>query len=86
MEKKLSKRIKNAKTKSIIVTDDAFKFLEKYGLNVISLDEDTIKKIIKNALELNIEKIEIITISNNQKIDNKKINIETIVFYEWALI
>ena len=33
---------KNAKTKTIIVTDDAFKFLEKYGLEVISLDEDTV--------------------------------------------
>ena len=52
----------------------------------IDLNSNLLKKIIKNALELNIEKIEIITISNNQKIDNKKINIETIVFYEWALI
>ena len=52
----------------------------------IDLNSNLLKKIIKNALELNIEKIEIITISNNQKIDNKKINIEAIVFYEWALI
>src|SRR5574344_2100098 len=52
----------------------------------ITLNSNLLKKIIKTALELNIEKIEIITISNNQKIDNKKINIEAIVFYEWALI
>ena len=44
---------KNAKTKSIIVTDDAFKFLEKYGLTVISLDEDTVdQKSILEAKEL----------------------------------
>lgn len=52
----------------------------------ITLNSNLLKKIIKTALELNIEKIEIITISNNQKIDNKNIHIETIVFYEWALI
>lgn len=52
----------------------------------IDLNSNLLKKIIKTALEVDIEKIEIITISNNQKIDNKKIHIETIVFYEWALI
>lgn len=35
--------VKKATTKTIIVTDDAFKFLEKYGLNVISIDPDTSK-------------------------------------------
>ena len=30
-----------ANNKTIVVTDDAFKFLEKYGLNVISIDKDT---------------------------------------------
>ena len=37
----------------IIVSDDSFKFLEKYGLIVISLDEDTVKdKDISIAKEL----------------------------------
>lgn len=42
LDGKFYSSVKNAKTKSIIVTDDAFKFLEKYGLEVISLDEDTV--------------------------------------------
>lgn len=44
---------KNAKTKSIIVSDDAFKFLDKYGLEVVSLDKDTVtQKDITRAKEL----------------------------------
>ncbi len=45
--------IKNAVNKNIIVTDDAFKYLEKYGINVISLDKDTkTDKEVNNALNL----------------------------------
>ena len=45
--------IKKASDTSIIVSDDAFLFLEKYGLNVISLDPDTVKeKKINEAKEL----------------------------------
>ena len=33
--------VKNASNTTIIVTDDAFKYLEKYGITVISLDKDT---------------------------------------------
>ena len=45
--------IKNAKTNYIIITDDAFRFLEKYGLKIISLDEDTVtQKDILKAKEL----------------------------------
>ena len=41
------------KINTIIVSDDAFKFLEKYGLTVISLDPDTVKeKTINTAKEL----------------------------------
>ena len=32
---------KNSSTQTIIVSDDAFKYLEKYGITVISLDKDT---------------------------------------------
>lgn len=43
---------KNSKIKKIIVTDDAFKFLDKYGLEVISLDKDTAtQKDFSNAKE-----------------------------------
>ena len=44
-----------------------------------------IKKIIKNAQELNIIEINIITISNNEKISEGKIKINILPFYEWAL-
>ena len=35
--------VKNSSNTTIIVSDDAFSFLEKYGINVISLDPDTAK-------------------------------------------
>jgi len=53
LDGKFYSSVKNAKTNSIIVTDNAFKFLEKYGLKVISLDEETItQKDITSAKEL----------------------------------
>ena len=56
LDGKFYSSVKNAETKAIIVTDDAFKFLEKYGLEVISLDENTTtQKDISRAREL-IEK------------------------------
>ncbi len=45
--------ISNASSTTIIVSDDAFKFLEKYGATVISIDPDTAKdKTINYAKEL----------------------------------
>jgi zinc transport system substrate-binding protein len=53
----LTESIGNAKYKTIIVDNDLFKFLEKYGLTVISLDEndnislnkiEEVKKLIAN--------------------------------------
>ena len=35
---------KKASINTIVVSDDAFKYLEKYGLNVISIDMDTAKE------------------------------------------
>lgn len=44
--------VKNAPNNTIIVSDDVFLFLEKYGLKVISLDPDTVKeKTIDTAKE-----------------------------------
>ena len=44
---------KNASNTTIIVSDDAFKYLEKYGIKVISIDPDTAKdKSINDAKEL----------------------------------
>ncbi len=49
------------------------------------LTGNLIKKIIKNAYELNINEINIVTISNNEKINDPKIKLNVIPFYEWAL-
>lgn len=47
--------VKNASNTTIIVTDDAFKYLEKYGITVISLDKDTASQkdfsLAKEAIE-----------------------------------
>lgn len=44
-----------------------------------------VKKIVKTAQELNINEINIITISNNEKFVDSKIKINVLPFYEWAL-
>jgi len=42
----------NAKNKTLVVSNDVFKFLEKYGFNIISLDPDTVtEKTINLAKE-----------------------------------
>ena len=43
LDAKYYSTIKKANNKTIVVTDNAFKFLEKYGLKVISLDDDTLE-------------------------------------------
>lgn len=45
--------VENASNTKIIVNDDVFKFLEKYGFTVISLDSDTVtEKIISQAKDM----------------------------------
>lgn len=45
--------VKNASNTTIIVSDDAFMFLEKYGIKVISIDPDTVKeKTLEDAKEI----------------------------------
>ena len=60
LDGKLYSAAKNANTNTIIISDDAFMFLEKYGFNVISLDPDTVTdKAIsdaKNAIYSGISK------------------------------
>ena len=41
LDGKLYSTAKNSNTNTIIISDDSFKFLEKYGFNIISLDPDT---------------------------------------------
>jgi len=53
LDGKFYSSVKNSETGYIIVTNDIFKFLEKYGLQVISLDKDTVtQKDILKAEEL----------------------------------
>ena len=40
---------KKASINTIVVSDDSFKYLEKYGLNVISIDMDTAKEALSNS-------------------------------------
>ena len=49
------------------------------------LTGNLVKRIIRNAQELNINEINIISISNNEKISDSKLKINVIPFYEWAL-
>ena len=49
------------------------------------LMSNIVKKIVKNALEYNIKEINIITISNSEKISDPKIKINVLPFYEWAI-
>lgn len=52
LDGKFYSAVRNASNTTIIVTDDAFKYLEKYGIEVISLDSDTVtQKDINNAKE-----------------------------------
>lgn len=50
-----------------------------------SLNASLLKKIIKTANEFNIKNIEIITVSNNEKIIDNKIKIDVNPFYEWSV-
>lgn len=89
LDGKFYSSVKNSNTKTIVVTDDAFKFLEKYGLEVVSLDEDTVtQKDITRAKELFDERIcnyifikyeEDINDTVKNLIDEK--NIDTLDFY-----
>lgn len=65
---------KNATSNTIIVSNDAFLFLEKYGINVISLDNDSVKdKDIKQAKEL-LDNDECDYVFVMYKEDNDRIN------------
>ena len=72
LDGKFYSTVKNSDYDTIIVNDDAFKFLEKYGLTVISLDEDTVKeKDIVDAKNLiNKSKCKYIFVSYKKELSN----------------
>lgn len=52
LDGKLYSAVKNGNTSTLIVSDNAFKFLEKYGITIISLDHDTVTdKDVSDAKE-----------------------------------
>lgn len=75
LDARMSSILDDANNNTIVVSDDLFLFLTKYGFNVISLDKDTItdkniqeaKNLIKN------KKISYIFVPNNEEV-SKTIN------------
>ena len=49
LDGKFYNTVKNASNTTILVSDDAFLFLEKYGIKVISIDPDTVKEKTLNT-------------------------------------
>lgn len=82
----LTESITNASYKTIVVDNDLFKYLEKYGLKVISLEENknlsqnTIEEVKKLINDKQIKYIYITDEESNQTVNNliKETKIETI--------
>ena len=77
LDGKFYSSVKNSDYDTIIVDNDAFKFLEKYGLTVISLDKDTVKeKDIADAKDLiNAGKCKYIFVTYKKELSDKVNNI-----------
>lgn len=81
-----------AKYDEIYYLDNIDFYLESKNLAIVAIPffntfvmNSTLKKIIKSAEELNINEINIVTISNNEQISNSNLKISILPFYEWAL-
>ena len=89
LDGKFYSNVKNSDFKYIIVSDDAFKFLEKYGLKVISLDPDTVsqKDITKAKEVIEDEECQYIYTKYNEETNEtlnnliNDYNVETLEFY-----
>jgi len=80
------------KYNEIFYLDNIDFYIKSKNLAIVSipffnsfLNANLIRKIIKNSIELNIKEINIITISNSEKLSEPKIKINVLPFYEWAL-
>lgn len=62
---------KNANDPTIIITDDAFKYLEKYGIKVVSLDKDTrtAKELVTAKELITSKKCNFIFIKYGEEVD-----------------
>lgn len=65
----LKETVENAKYKTLVVADDDLKVLSKYGLNIISLDEDSItdKAIVDTKNLLNSDEVDYIFIKKGSE-------------------
>ena len=72
LDAKIKQTVSNSNVKTIIVSDDVFKFLEKYGLTVYSLDPDTVtSKTINEVRTLLINEVSsYIFIKENQDVSD----------------
>ena len=52
----IGKEAKTKGTNTIVVSDNVFKFLESYGFNIISLDEETLTEGTLNSIKNNFKK------------------------------
>lgn len=83
----LTETIKNAKYKTIVVDNDALKFLEKYGLKIISLENNknfsanTLEEVKKLINDKNIKYIYSFGDNNNDSVNNlvKENGVELVV-------
>lgn len=80
------------KYKEFYYLDNIDFYIKEKNLAIVSipffnnfLNNSLLKKIIKNSNEFGITEILIITVSNNEKINDSKIKINVLPFYEWAL-
>ncbi|QDF28365.1 ATP-binding protein [Halarcobacter anaerophilus] len=67
-------------------------YIPKKELAIVSIPffnstmmQSQLKKIKKTALEYNIKEINIVTVSNNETVKSKELQINVLPFYEWAL-
>ena len=71
MDAELKIMAENAPTKTIVVSNDTFKFLEKYGFEVISLEGDVTSTSLNKVKNLATEgKISYIFVKENEEISN----------------
>ena len=75
LDAQMSSILDGASNNTIVVSDDLFLFLTKYGFNVISLDKDTItdKSILETKNLIKNKKISYIFAPNNEEI-SKTVN------------
>ncbi|WP_026803477.1 ATP-binding protein [Aliarcobacter lanthieri] len=81
------------KEKDIYYLDNIDFYIKSKNLFVVAipffnsnLNTNLLKKIIKTAIELEVRKVEIVTVSNRDSLRNSNIQIDILPFYEWAVI